>query len=385
MSNAFNLDALRAQFASLPRLAYFNSGSYGLLADRVRDAFGVYLDTRDTHGADWGAWVGALEGTRERMARLLKVDADLVAITASASAGINAIASGLDFAERPKVVVSNFEFPTSAQIWHAQEKAGARIVHIAESEDGLIPLDRFAAEIDEQTAVVAISQVCYRNGGRIPDEDIRALSELAHAKGALLILDSYQIVGAAQVYPGELGVDFCVGGMLKYCLGTAGVGFLYASSEAIARVVPRTTGWFAQEDIHAMDIFRHAPSPTARRFEGGTPPVPSCIAASAGLDVLLEVGLPAIEAQIAAMTALAVERLQEEGIRLGSPVDTARRGPLLTIPVPDDQRLVDLLAQSDVITSCRDGRVRAGFHAYNDAGDVERLIAAFVANRPVLG
>ena len=384
MSNAFDIDAFRAQFASLPRLAYFNSGSYGLLADSVRDAFGVYLDTRDSRGADWGAWVDALEGTRGRMARLLDVDADQVAITSSASAGINAIASGLDFAARPKVVVSNFEFPTSAQIWHAQEKAGARIVHIAESEDGLIPLERFAAEIDESTAIVAISQVCYRNGGRIPDEDIKALSALAHAKGALLILDSYQIVGAAQIHPRELGVDFCVGGMLKYLLGTAGVGFLFASPEAVARVTPRTTGWFAQEDIHAMDIFHNTPSSTARRFEGGTPPVPSCIAASAGLDVILSAGLPAIEAQIAAMTAFAIERLQEAGVRLGSPVEPARRGPLLTIPVPDDQGLVDLLMRSDIVTSCRDGRVRAGFHAYNTTDDVERLLSAVISNRALL-
>ena len=384
MSHAFDVDAFRAQFAALPRLAYFNSGSYGLLSGRVRDALGGYLATRDEKGADWGAWVGALEGMRDRMARLLRVDADEVAITGSASAGINAIATGLDYSVRSKIVVSNFEFPTSGQIWHAQEKAGARIVHIAESEDGLIPLERFAAEIDEDTAIVAISQVCYRNGGRIPDEDIKALSALAHAKGALLILDTYQIIGAAQIYPRDLGVDFCVGGTMKYLLGTAGIGFLYASPDALARVTPRTTGWFAQADIDAMDIFHHTPSPSARRFEGGTPPVPNCVAASAGLDVLLEAGLPAIEAQIAAMTALAIERLQEEGIRLGSPVEPARRGPLLTIPVPDDQRLVDLLAQSDVVTSCRDGRVRAGFHAYNDIGDVERLIEAVVANRAVL-
>jgi selenocysteine lyase/cysteine desulfurase len=384
LSHALDVDALRAQFASLPRLAYFNSGSYGLLADRVRDAFSAYLSSRDEKGADWGTWVAALEGARDRMARLLRVDPDDVAITASASAGINAIASGLDYAARPKIVVSNFEFPTSGQIWHAQEKAGARIVHVPESEDGLIPLERFAAEIDESTAIVAISQVCYRNGGRIPDEDIKALAAMAHAKGAMVIVDSYQIVGAAQLHPRDLGVDFCVGGMLKYLLGTAGIGFLYASPEAIARVTPRTTGWFAQTDIHAMDIFHNSPSPTARRFEGGTPPVPNCLAASAGLDVILEAGLPAIEARIAMLTGHAIERLHEHGIGLGSPLDAARRGPLLTIPASDDQGLVDALARSEVITSCRDGRVRAGFHGYNTVDDVERLIAAVVDNRALL-
>lgn len=384
MSQPFDVEAFRSRFSALPRLAYFNSGSYGLLATEVRDAFGSYLDTRDAKGADWGGWSAALEGTRERMARLLAVDADEVAITSSASAGINAIATGIDYAKRPKVVVSNFDFPTSAQIWHAQEAAGAQIVHVAESEDGLIPFERLAAELDESTAILALSQVCYRNGGRIPDEEIKALSVLAHSKGALVILDTYQIVGTAPIHPRELGVDFCVGGMLKYLLGTAGVGFLYASPDAIARVTPRTTGWFAQADIDAMDIFHHTPSATARRFEGGTPPVPSCIAASAGLDLILGIGLPAIEAQVADLTAYAIERFLEQGIALGSPIEAGRRGPLLTLPVPDDQRMVDLLARSDVMTSCRDGRVRAGFHAYNTASDVDRLVKAVVSSRLLL-
>ena len=381
----FDAGELRAQFRSLPSLVYLNSGSYGLLADSVATAFQTYLQTRIDRGADWGGWVGELETVRTLMARLLAVDVDEVAITGSASAGINAVASAFDFGgSRNKVLVSNFEFPTSAQIWHAQERAGARIVHVPECEDGIIPPEHFERLIDERTAIVALSQVSYRHGGRIPDEDIRAIARMAHERGALVILDSYQIVGTEPIRPRALGVDLCVGGMLKYLLGTAGIGFLYVHRDLAERLVPRTTGWFAQADIDAMDIFAHTPSPTARRFEGGTPPVPSCAAAAAGLRILLELGLEAIGTQVRDVTRYALDRLRDEGIAVGTPDADSRRGPLISIPARDEAALVAALAERSIITSSRDGYLRAGFHAYNHAGDVDSFIAALRDNRHLL-
>lgn len=385
MTSLFDVGELRAQFRSLPSLVYLNSGSYGLLADSVAAAFQAYLQTRIDRGADWGAWAGELETVRMLMAQLLAVDVDEVAITGSASAGINAVASALDFGgARNKVLVSNFEFPTSAQIWHAQERAGAHIVHVPEDKGSIIPPEHFERLIDEQTAIVALSQVCYRHGGRIPDEDIRAITRMAHERGALVILDTYQIVGTEPIQPRALGVDLCVGGMLKYLLGTAGSGFLYVRRDLVDRLMPRTTGWFAQADIGAMDIFAHAPSPTARRFEGGTPPVPSCMAAAAGLRILLDLGLEAIGKQVRDVTRYALDRLRDEAIAVGTPDADSRRGPLVSIPTRDETALVAALAERGIVTSSRDGYLRAGFHAYNHAGDVDAFISALRDNRHLL-
>ena len=385
MNSLSNLDAIRARFASLPRLVYLSSGSYGLLADSVSAAFSSYLDRRIERGADWDGWVGALEGVRARMATLLSVDGDEIAITGSASAGLSALAGAMDFAgPRNRVLVSNFEFPTSGQIWHAQARAGAEIVHVPESEDGIIPLDHFARLIDERTAVVALSQVCYRHGGRIPDDDIRAIAKLAHDNGAIVVLDVYQIVGTARIDPRALGVDVCVGGMLKYLLGTAGIGFMYVRRGLVERIVPRATGWFAQADPTAMDIFANDPSPSARRFEGGTPPVPNCIASAAGLDIVLEIGLDAIEAQVRAVTRHAMDRLKDAGIAIGNPDADERRGPLVSILSQDEIALVAALEARNIMTSSRDGRLRAGFHFYNHEEDADAFVAALIDNRHLL-
>ena len=373
---------LRARFPTLASKAYLNSGSYGLLSTDVEAAFRRYLDDRLELGADWGAWVGRSEGVRDGMAALLHASPDEIAVTASASAGINSLASALDFTgERNRVVVSNFEFPTSGQIWHAQERRGAEVAHVAEGPDGTIPLEHFERAIDERTRLVAIAHVCYRNGAKV---DVEGVVRLARAKGAMVLLDIFQSVGTADIDVGALDVDFAVGGMLKYLLGTAGIGFLYVKREHIAALTPTVGGWFAQADVDAMDIFANDPSPTARRFQAGTPPVPNSYAAEAGIGLIRELGADAIEARIRALTGACMDRLLEEGCKLATPRDDASRGPQVAVRSTDAPALVARLAEGDVITSDRDGNVRAMFHAYNDESDVERLIEGLKANRGLL-
>jgi selenocysteine lyase/cysteine desulfurase len=378
MPAAADFRKFREQFPTAQTKLYLNSGSYGLLADDVRAAMIAYLDDRTARGADWGGWVEIEGQVRDHVATLLGTQPDEVAVTASASAGINALASSIDFDARPKVVVSNYEFPTSAQIWHAQEKRGARVIHVAEAADRRIPLAHFDAAIDGETAIVALSHVCYRHGGKLPAAEIREIARMAHDRGALVVLDCYQSAGSERIDVRSLDIDFCVGGMLKYLLGSAGSGFLWARPARTGLLIPGVSGWFAQADIHAMDIFANDPSPTARRFQAGTPPVPSLYTARAGLDLILKTGIDAIEIRIRELTRRALDRIKEAGIAVATPNDDAARGPLIAIPARDDNALVGWLAERDIVVSCRDGNIRAGFHAYNTEAEVDRFVAALV-------
>jgi selenocysteine lyase/cysteine desulfurase len=373
---------LRARFPTLQHKAYINSGSYGLLAIEVRQAFERYLADRLECGADWGQWVQLYEEVRQRVALLLGASTDEIAVTASASAGLNALASALSFTDgRDKIVVSDFEFPTSGHIWHAQERAGARVEHVPENAQGYIPLEAFERAIDERTRLVAISHVCYRNGARL---DVAEITRMARRKGAFVLLDCFQSVGVMQVDVKAFDVDFAVGGMLKYLLGTAGIGFLYVRESCIPQLTPKASGWFAQADVDAMDVSRNVPSPTARRFQAGTPPVPNCYAALAGLDIILQLGSPEIETYVRELTGRCMDRLLEAGCRLATPREDSRRGPTVAICSSNDVELTARLAERNVITSCRDGNVRAMFHAYNDDSDVDALVEGLLANRALV-
>jgi len=369
-----NFQLLRKEFPLLERKTYLNSGSYCALSKHVKAAFEAYMDDRLMVGANWDAWITKNEAVRALVARLLHAIPDEIAVTASASAGLNALASAFDFAGlRNKVVVSDFEFPTNAQIWHAQEPRGAQVVHVPRAADGYIPLEMFERSIDERTQLVAITHVCFRNGAKL---DIAGIVRLARAKGAHVLLDCYQSVGSLDIDVRGLDVDFAVGGMLKYLLGTAGIGFLYVRGSLVQSLLPTNSGWFAQAHIAAMDITANRPAPNARRFEAGTPAVVNAYAAEAGLKVLLSVGTPTIEKRIGALTRRCMDKMQDIGWASVTPTDDARRGATVAIASRASAELCAQLMKRDIVTSFRDDNVRASFHYYNNEDDVDAFTAA---------
>ena len=369
-----NFHALRKEFPVLERKTYLNSGSYCALANDVKAAFEAYMEERLLVGANWDVWTTKNESVRALTAALLHAAPDEIAVTASVSAGLNSLASALDFSgTRNKVIVSDFEFPTNAQIWHAQEARGARVVHVPRAPDGYIPLEHFADAIDERTQLVAITHVCFRNGAKL---DIPGIVRLARAKGAKVLLDCYQSVGSLEIDVKALDLDFAAGGMLKYLLGTAGIGFLYVRGSLIRSIVPTNSGWFAQADIAAMDITANRPAPNARRFEAGTPAVVNSYAAEAGLKLLLAVGTRAIEKRNYALTRRCMERLEEIGWPSVTPAQDERRGATVAVASRDSGGLSKTLLKRDIVTSHRDANIRASFHFYNNDDDVDAFIAA---------
>jgi selenocysteine lyase/cysteine desulfurase len=378
-----NFEALRKEFPVLERKTYLNSGSYCALANDVKAAFEGYMEDRLLVGANWDVWITKNESVRALTAQLLHAAPDEIAVTASVSAGLNALASALDFSgARNKVVVSDFEFPTNAQIWHAQEPRGARVVHVPRAADGYIPLENFAKAIDEQTQLVAITHVCFRNGAKL---DIPGIVRLARAKGAMVLLDCYQSVGSLGIDVKALDVDFAAGGMLKYLLGTAGIGFLYVRDSFAKSLVPTNSGWFAQTDIAAMDISANRPAPNARRFEAGTPAVVNAYAAEAGLKFLLSVGTAAIEKRNYALTQACMQKLEEIGWPSVTPIANERRGATVAVPSRNSAGLSKELMKRDIVTSHRDDNVRASFHFYNNNDDVESFIEAMKDLRASFG
>src|SRR5258708_3502935 len=283
-----DVNSLRERFPIFQRQLYINSCSQGALSDDVRRAYDTYLCDWDEQGAPWEYWVERAETVRKAFVDLVNAHPDEIAVTTSVSAGVSALASGLRFdGKRKKIVSTAFEFPTVGQVWHAQEQRGARVVH-AQATGNVIPLEQFERLIDDETLIVSLSHVCFRNGTK---SDIPAIVHLAHRRGALVLLDAYQSIGTMPLDVQELGVDFLVAGVLKYLLSSAGLAFLYVRGDLINKIQPTAIGWFSQENIFAMDATVNCPSPTARRFESGTPPLPNIYPGRAGLYFLPTVWL----------------------------------------------------------------------------------------------
>ena len=374
--------AVRDEFPIFESATYLNSCSQGALSHRVREAVEGWLAGWDENGAEWDFWVERNETFRSSIASLLHARADDVAVTTSVSQGVSALVSALPLEQgRNRIVISEYEFPTVGQIAHAQELRGAEVVHVTPGDDGSIGVGRFAEAIDERTALVCCTTLSYRSGHR---HDVSAIAEIAHDAGALVLADSYQACGAVELDVRSLGADAITGGTVKYLLGTAGLGFMWVRPEVHEALVPTQTGWFADEDIFAMSIADYSPHRSARRFDSGTPPVPALYAAVAGLSLVAEAGVPAIEAHVQTLGARLIDGLEELGAAVVTPREAAQRGPLVCVRSTDIVALVAALAAERIVVSSREDKLRIALHLYNVEADVDTLLDALRRNRSLL-
>ena len=375
--------AARGEFPIFEHTTYLNSCSQGALSHRVRAAYEEYLAGWDANGAEWEFWVERAETARSGFARLLHGQPDEIAVTTSVSQGVSGIVSALPLAQtgRTRIVISEYEFPTIGQIAHAQELRGAEVVHVRPDADGSIPAERFAEAIDERTALVCCTTISYRTGHR---NDVAAIAEVAHAHGALVLADSYQAAGAIELDVRRLGADFVTGGTVKYLLASAGLGFLWVRGSLLAGLTPTQTGWFADEDIFRMDISDYSPAAAARRFDAGTPPVPNIYAGVAGISLIEEAGVPAIEEHIAEVAGQLIDGLVEFGAQVVTPREPARRGPLVCVRSTDVDTLVGSLQADHIVASSREDRLRLALHLYNTPEDVDCVLAALARRRHLL-
>ena len=371
-------ERIRHRFPIFEHRVYINSCSQGALSNAVRDAYEQYLSDWDEKGAPWEYWVERQEAARASFADLINAVPEEVAVTTSLSAGVASLASGLRFARRSKVVLTDWEFPTIGQIWHAQEARGARAAHVKEAADGTLPLEHFDAAIDEDTLLVSITHVCYRNGAMV---DVRDVVELAHERGAYVLLDAFQSVGSLPVDVKKLDVDFLGAGVLKYLLGSAGLGFLYARSDVVEKVWPTATGWFADENIFAMDHTDYSPARTAARFQSGTPPVPSIYAGIAGMELMKEIGVAETREHVNDLNAYLIEGLDDLDAKVVTP---AQRGALICVKATDAKGLVAALGGDAIVTSERDSNLRISAHAYNTREDVDAVLESLRRHRDLL-
>jgi selenocysteine lyase/cysteine desulfurase len=375
-------DRVRHRFPIFERLVYINSCSQGALSDSVRESYGAYLEDWDEKGAPWEYWLERTETARGAFARLVGADPDEVAVTTSLSAGVSALASGLRYAgKRSTIVMTDYEFPTVGQIWHAQESRGARVVHLPAAADGTVPIEHFERAIDDETLLVSITHVSYRSGSLL---DAERIARLAHERGALVLLDAYQSVGSLPVDVRALEVDFLGAGVLKYLLGSAGLGFLYCRRELAERVWPTATGWFADEDVFAMDHRDYSPARTAARFQSGTPPIPPIYAGIAGIELMEGIGIAETREHVNGLNSRLLDGLDELRARVVTPRRPKRRGALICVASLDAPALVAALKREGIVTSERDGNLRVSAHCYNSIEDVDAVLESLQRHRRLL-
>jgi selenocysteine lyase/cysteine desulfurase len=366
----------RAEFPIFRRSNYLNSCSLGALSTRSRARVNEYLDLWETRGASawYEIWWGALAELRTRYARLIGAAGGSIALHSNVSTALTAVAESLDYRRRPKVVVTSLDFPTVAYQWLARAGDGIEVV-IVESPDGItVPVEAIARVVDDRTALVATSHVFFTSGAI---QDVRALADAAHRRGALLLVDGYQAAGQLPVDVQALDADFYCSGGLKWLLGGTGVAFMYARPELWPTLTPRSSGWFAHREQFRFDPRSLELHEDARRLEAGTPPLMPVYAQLGGLELLEELGAREIRRRTMALAEDLIEGARAAGLRPKVAAAPEDRTAIVMLPSADPAGAVRRLAEAGIVADSRPGHVRVSPYFYNVPDDhraaIERL------------
>ena len=359
----------REQFPILAETTYLINHSLAAMPAAAEERLAAYArdwKTRGVRAWDEGWWELPVT-VGDQIARLIGAPPGSVSMHQNVTIAEAVVLSCFGFeGERRRILYEEGNFPSVRYLYQAAR--GAEVV-VAPDDEGVV------GAIDERTLLVPVTHVLFKTG-RI--QDVEAIVARAHEAGALVALDAYQSVGTVPLDVTELGVDFAMGGSVKWLCGGPGAAWLYVRPELAETLEPALTGWQAHARPFAFEPeqdYAHG----AWRFLTGTPNVPALYAATAGYDVVEEIGVERIRERSVEQTTLLIELLEEAGFDPGSPREPQRRGGTVVVKVPEFEAVNRELAERGIVVDCRpETGLRLGPHFYNTDDELRFAVEQIV-------
>jgi kynureninase len=356
----------REQFPILADTTYLINHSLGAMPARAEERLAEYARTWKTRGIRaWGeGWWQLPMTVGDQIGRLIAAPAGSTVMHQNVTVAASIVLSCFSFAApRRRIVYVEGEFPSVRYLMQAQRSAEHVVVA---DEDALL------AAIDDRTELVLASHVLFKDS-RI--QDVAAIVRRAHDCGAHVLLDAYQSVGTVPLDVTALEVDFAVGGSVKWLCGGPGAGWLYVRPDVADRLEPALVGWQAHARPFGFEPeLEYADG--AARFLTGTPNVPALYAATAGYDVIEEIGVDRIRAVSLGQTELLIQLLDDAGFDVTSPREAERRGGTVTVLTPAYQAVHRELAERNVLCDFRpETGLRLGPHFFNSDDELRFAVS----------
>ena len=364
-----DLLAYRDRFPILEQVTYLINHSLGAMPAAVEERLAEYARAWKTRGVRaWAeGWWDLPLTVGDQVGRIVGAPPGSVCMHQNVTLAEAVVLSCFPLEPpRNRIVYEEGNFPSVRYLYQAQR--GAEIVVVPEGES-------LADAIDERVQLCPIQHVLYKTS---MIQEVEPIVRRAHEVGASVVLDCYQSAGTVPLDVAALGVDFAVGGSVKWLCGGPGAAWLYVRPDLIERLAPTLVGWQAHARPFAFEPELEYAEGIAR-FLTGTPNVPALYAATAGYDLIEEVGVARIRAKSLRQTERLAQLLAAAGLEVTSPRDPARRGGTVTVRPPGFQGVHKELAARDILCDFRpETGLRLGPHFFTSDEEVERAAAAIV-------
>jgi cysteine desulfurase/selenocysteine lyase len=370
MTDLINSKFISDMWPSLKQMTYLNNASTGIQPVTTIKAMKKYLDNSLEAIGSFQDTLDLFKSVRTNLAILLGGDYSQYAFVPSTSSGINSFGHSIEYPTNSNIVLCDLEFPANYIPWQNISKLYGPELRVVKSTEGTVSLDDFAELIDENTRVVAVSQIQFGSGYRL---DLEALTKMAHENGAFLSADIIQAAGCFDPDLSKLNVDFATGQAAKWLLGPIGAGFVYVSNDIIEEVHPRFLGWWGVEQLTEFGYFERKPLSDARKFQVGSPAMIAYVGFLESLKVLLQIPSQNRERAALSVADYLRKRLSERSIPY---YDFGHRNNSATVSCkPQDvEKVNETLMKNRIYCSVRNGRLRVSPHFYNTYEEVDRLM-----------
>jgi kynureninase len=375
-----DLNGWRAEFPIVETCTYLVSHSLGAMPKRTSAHLAKFAEQWSGRGVRaWheGWWEIGVE-TGNLLAPILGAARGTITMHQNATVAQSIVASLFDFGgHRNRIVLQDLDFPTNHYLYEGLRRYGAEVAIVPSPDTIRAPIDRLVDAIDERTALVPISLVLFRSACL---QDVRPVVEKAHRVGARVVLDAYQAAGAVPMDLASLGVDYAVGGSVKWLCGGPGAGYLYVRPDLVHDAHPSVVGWAGHAEPFKFETGPIRYAEGTERFQSGTPNVPSLYSARGGYEIVGEIGVPAIREKSLRLTRQLMDAAVKRGWRLNTPTDDRERGGTVVVDVPDAARVTDrLLAQNVIVDYRPNAGIRIAPHFYNTEAEIDRAVSVIDA------
>jgi kynureninase len=308
--------------------------------------------------------------TGDILAPVLGVQPGTISMHQNVTVALGIIASCFTYdGPRRRIVLTDLEFPSNMYLFEGFRRYGAEIIYVPSDDAIRTDLDRLLDAIDERTILVPMSLVLFKSSYI---QNAQAVVEKAHRVGAKVVLDVYQAAGTVPMDLDALGVDFAVGGSVKWLCGGPGAGYLYVRPDLAKQIEPGIAGWAAHATPFQFETGPIVYADPPERFQSGTPNVPSLYSARAGYEIVREIGVEAIRARSLQLTRRMIDLAQAAGFRINTPTADAERAGAVIVDVPNGAAVAAELIRREVIIDYRPGAgIRIAPHFYNTMAEVE--------------
>jgi selenocysteine lyase/cysteine desulfurase len=315
-----------------------------------------------------------LRTTRARAAEMLGADVGEVALIGPTTAGLSAVAAGLDWQAGDEVLIYQDDFPVNVYPWLALEARGVTVRRLQTPALGHITPELVLEQLTDKTRLVALASCHFVSGWRI-DHD--AIGRELRARNILFCLDAIQTLGA---FPTTVEhVDFLAADAHKWLLGPCAAGVFYVRRDLQDRLAPQAFGW---NNVRCPDYIAQEQMTLrtdARRYEAGSFNILGIAGLNAALGLLLEVGIDTIAADLTTKRAWLVDALRAKDFEILFPeaqtgiTSCSREGTEM-------KALGETLAAENIVASVRTERsgrdyLRFSPHFYNTPAELERAVA----------